>query len=191
MTTPAVPIGGDPLAGTLVRLRELRDEDIPTLCAWWSDPVVSTYQRAVAQHAPRAESLADMFRGWSDDTATGFAQCVTLLDDGDLVGHLGIHSATVKDRCGTLGIMMGPAYQDRGYGTDALRVAIRYAFTELGLHRIGLEAFGYNERAIAVYRKLGFVEEGRRRESLYRAGEWHDEVLMGLLRAEWWQAATG
>jgi RimJ/RimL family protein N-acetyltransferase len=60
----------------------------------------------------------------------------------------------------------------------------------LGLHRIQLTVAGFNERAIHTYAKVGFVEEGRDREAVFRAGEWHDQVRMGILSREWRAAAT-
>lgn len=62
---------------------------------------------------------------------------------------------------------------------------VRYGFEEMGLNRIGLGVWAYNDRAIATYRKIGFVDEGRRRQVVFHAGRFHDEVLMSLLRSEW------
>ena len=61
---------------------------------------------------------------------------------------------------------------------------LRYGFGELGLHRIELSVTGYNLRAIATYRRAGFVEEGRRRSAIFRSGAWHDEVRMAILACE-------
>lgn len=181
----AVPIGSDPLAGRLVRLRELRDDDLPTLTGWWSDPAVATYQNSGPVHPRPQPSVADMLKKWSSNDGNDVALVVTTMDGDEVAGHAALHSIGLKDRCASLGIMMGPAFQRRGLGTDATRVLLRYGFTELGLHRVQLEVFSYNARAIASYRKAGFVEEGRRRQSLFRSGQWHDEVLMSLLRCEW------
>lgn len=60
-----------------------------------------------------------------------------------------------------------------------------YAFLELNLHRISLRVFSLNERAIHIYNKIGFVQEGVVRESLYRSGKWHDIIIMGILKREY------
>jgi RimJ/RimL family protein N-acetyltransferase len=73
----------------------------------------------------------------------------------------------------------------KGYGTDATRALLRYAFEEANLHRIELEVFAFNPRAIRVYEKCGFKLEGVRKQALYREGEWHDEHIMAILRDEW------
>jgi RimJ/RimL family protein N-acetyltransferase len=66
-------------------------------------------------------------------------------------------------------------------------LALRFAFDELNLHRLQLTAFSYNERAVALYEKLGFRQEGVFREFLQRDGRRHDMILFGLLRHEWEQ----
>jgi RimJ/RimL family protein N-acetyltransferase len=67
---------------------------------------------------------------------------------------------------------------------------VRYGFQELGLNRIELGVWAFNDRAIAAYRKVGFVEEGRRRQMTFHAGQFHDEVLMSILRSEWDEASA-
>ena len=85
-----------------------------------------------------------------------------------------------------LGIAIGErADWGQGYGSDAMRLILRYAFDELNLYRVSLTVFEYNERAIHTYRKLGFRDEGRQRQRLQRYGRWWDMLFMGLLRDEW------
>jgi RimJ/RimL family protein N-acetyltransferase len=76
-------------------------------------------------------------------------------------------------------------YWSKGYGTDAIRTLMRFAFERMNLNRVELSTFDFNERAQACYRKCGFVEEGRRREDRYIDGEYHDLIVMGILRYEW------
>lgn len=66
-----------------------------------------------------------------------------------------------------------------------MRLALRFAFMELNLHRVTLDVFEYNPRAIRSYEKAGFREEGRRRQLLLRNGRRWDEIEMGILREEW------
>jgi RimJ/RimL family protein N-acetyltransferase len=90
------------------------------------------------------------------------------------------------NRCADLRISL--FYEDdfgRGYGTEALRLVLDYAFNTLKLHRVGLDVFDYNARAIHVYEKLGFRREGVLRDALYYDGAFHDSVLMSILEDEW------
>jgi RimJ/RimL family protein N-acetyltransferase len=76
-------------------------------------------------------------------------------------------------------------YWGKGYGTDALRVLLRYAFDELNLHRVSLSVLEGNERAMRSYQKCGFRYEGRQRQVWAYDGRRWDEIYMGLLRDEW------
>ena len=60
-----------------------------------------------------------------------------------------------------------------------------HAFGTLGLHRIALFVFEFNERAIRTYKRCGFVVEGRSRESIFRDGQWWDEIAMSVLESDW------
>ena len=86
---------------------------------------------------------------WSanDKDELGFA-IETLEDPPVLVGHIGLWGATPKDRCATLGIALGREYTGRGYGSDAMRVIVDYAFRELGLHRLQLSVAPFNQAGI-------------------------------------------
>ncbi|MFS0687938.1 GNAT family protein [Sporosarcina sp. 179-K 8C2 HS] len=73
-------------------------------------------------------------------------------------------------------------YWNKGFGREAFQLLLDFAFDELNLHKVYLRVFSYNERAIKLYQKLGFSEDGRLTEQLYRNGSWHDVILMGLLK---------
>ncbi len=84
--------------------------------------------------------------------------------------RLGIGSA--EDRC-------------RGLGSQALRLLLRFAFAELNLYRVSAMIPEYNEGALRLFQKFGFVEEVRRRQALERDGRRWDLLLLGQLRSEW------
>ncbi len=73
----------------------------------------------------------------------------------------------------------------QGYGTEATSLMVEHAFERLGLHRIALSVFAFNERAIRSYRKVGFVVEGRAREAILRDGRYWDEIQMSILEDDW------
>ena len=72
----------------------------------------------------------------------------------------------------------------RGYGTEATTLMLQHAFGALGLHRVALTVFEFNERAIRHAERVGFVREGVRRRAYRRHGDWVDGVLFGLLRED-------
>ena len=113
----------------------------------------------------------------------GFA--VAPIEGDGFLGHVTLWGAVVPARIATAAIIMGPSYTSKGFGTDALGVLIRYGFQELALNKIEISAWAFNTRALASYRKLGFKQEGVRRAAAFFAGEFHDDVRMGLLHHEW------
>jgi RimJ/RimL family protein N-acetyltransferase len=177
--------GESVLTGEKVRLRGVLDDDLPTLARWEMDPGrMTTLTNRVA---PSSEAAAkERIAKWcaNDNSELGFA-IETLDGAGELVGNLGLFGMNAKDRCATIGIALGREYLGRGYGSDAMRVIVDYGFRELGLHRLQLSVAPFNPAGIRAYEKAGFVEEGRRRETVMHDGRWYDEVLMSVLDHEW------
>ncbi|MEV7995103.1 GNAT family protein [Streptomyces sp. NPDC086077] len=110
---------------------------------------------------------------------------VTDRDTGEVVGEVVLNEWDPHTRSCNFRTLIGPRGRGRGLGTEATRLVVGHGFERLGLHRVHLEAYGDNERALRVYRKVGFVVEGVRRESALRDGKWVDEVLMAVLDREW------
>lgn len=181
----AFAYGDSILVGERVRLRGLREDDLPTLAKWEMDP--GRMATSSGWVVPPSEAAAkDRIAKWctNDKDDLGFA-IETLDDPPMLVGNIGLFGARPKDRCATVAIALGREHIGRGYGTDAMHVIIDYGFREMGLHRIQLEVVPFNPAAIRAYAKAGFVEEGRRRDSFWHDGQWYDEVMMSVLDHEW------
>jgi RimJ/RimL family protein N-acetyltransferase len=91
------------------------------------------------------------------------------------------------NRNALVGADVVPALRHQGYATEMFDYVLRYLFDQCGLHRVALSTLDDNAPALALYRKLGFVEEGRERQAIFREGAFRDLVVMGLLAAEWRQ----
>ncbi len=106
--------------------------------------------------------------------------------DGDkLIGFVDLSGATAHGDT-FVGIGIGERdYWGRGYGTEAMKLVLRFAFLELGLHRVSLDVFEYNPRGVKSYEKAGFRHEGRAREMILRDGKRFDVLFMGVLREDW------
>jgi RimJ/RimL family protein N-acetyltransferase len=173
------------LAGERVRLRGVREDDLPALAKWEMDPGrMATLSNWVVppSEAAAKERIAKWSANQQDDVSFAIE---TLGDPPVLAGNIGLWGARPKDRCATLGIALGREHIGRGYGTDAVRVIVGYGFREMGLHRIQLTVAPFNPAGIRAYEKAGFAEEGRLRESVLHDGRWYDEVLMSILDHEW------
>lgn len=84
-----------------------------------------------------------------------------------------------------MGIDIVQPYQGKGYGSEAIRWLLRFAFLTAGLHRVGISAFAWNTGAIRLYEKLGFKREGIQRDFMWFNGRWWDGINFSMLEDEW------
>jgi RimJ/RimL family protein N-acetyltransferase len=84
-----------------------------------------------------------------------------------------------------LGVIIAAPYRGKGYGSEAINWAVDWAFEFAGLHRVTVIAVGFNNGALRLYERLGFVKEGVQRESVWFHGQWWDEILYGMLDSDW------
>jgi RimJ/RimL family protein N-acetyltransferase len=172
------------LEGRLVRLRAMEATDVERAYTWINDREVTRFlmARYPLSHADEEKWLtqASLDNGFANDVRLAIET-----KEGVHIGNTGLHRISPEDRHASLGIMIGDkSYWSNGYGTDATLTLLCFAFHQMNLHRVDLGVFEFNERAIACYRKCGFVEEGRRREAYYQDGRYWDIVSMSVLRRE-------
>jgi RimJ/RimL family protein N-acetyltransferase len=178
----------DLFQGRLVRLKAVEPESMAEAFSRWSQD--TEYWRLMAGE-PAQPMAVKSTRAWLEDELyqdpPAFIMfAIHSLEDDRLIGEIGFEDDDLPAGETFLSVGIGEReYWGKGYGTDALMVILRYAFTELNLERVSLTVSEYNPRAIQSYRKAGFVEEGRLRGSERRGGRRYDTVYMGLLRAEW------
>jgi [ribosomal protein S5]-alanine N-acetyltransferase len=111
--------------------------------------------------------------------------------EGAFVGTARLHSVEKTDRRAAFAIgILSRDHLGRGLGTEATCLVLEHAFEILGLHRVSVRVLSFNERALACYRRCGFVEEGRERESAFFEGGWYDDVIMGVLADEYRRPAA-
>lgn len=116
---------------------------------------------------------------------------IRTLSDDKLIGFMGLWLDLIHAEA-WVGIGIGEReYWSKGYGTDAMKLAVQFAFMELGLQRVSLGLFDYNPRALRAYEKAGFRLEGRTRQDMLREGKRTDSLWMGILRDEWLQMQGG
>lgn len=101
------------------------------------------------------------------------------------LGWGGMPATQAQHRCVGVSISLAAPYQDKGYGGEAINWVVDWAFRFGGYHRVNIGTVGYNERAQHLYRRLGFIEEGRSRESHWHDRKWYDGISYGMLEHEW------
>jgi RimJ/RimL family protein N-acetyltransferase len=105
--------------------------------------------------------------------------------DGERAGSLGFRLVNERNSIVEAGrFAVAPEFRRRGVGDEAARLFQRHLLVELDMHRIELQIYGFNDRAIAQAERTGYVREGVKRRAYLKDGEWQDAVLFGLLRDE-------
>ncbi len=176
--------------GERIRLRAAEREDIPTFVRWFNDPEVRQY---LLMYEPMSRAQEERWFERRLDARDDYLFCVEAAKgDGWVhIGNCGLHQIDWRNRHAVFGIALGEkAYWGQGYGTDAVRTMLRFAFEVLNLHRVELEVYDYNKRAQRCYEKAGFRREGTRREARYHDGRYYDSHLMAVLRDEFEAATT-
>ena len=108
-------------------------------------------------------------------------------EKSEIIGYIGLGSPgdTARHQCATIMISIASPYQSRGYGSEAINWIVDWGFTYQNLHRIAIETVSFNERAVALYQKLGFKIEGRKRDAILYGGKRYDTIDMSMLVHEW------
>jgi RimJ/RimL family protein N-acetyltransferase len=169
-----------PLEGRLVRLRALEEDDLAPINRLLWQPEVSAH---IAMSWP--EPIAGT-RAWWERTRASEDEAPFAIEtlDGQLIGNCSLREIDLKTRQANLGIFVGQAFWNRGYGTDAVRTLCRFAVEEMNLQRVELHVYANNPRARRAYEKVGFKEEGRLRRGHFAGGSYVDVIVMGLLAEE-------
>lgn len=184
MNTPNGNISqADVFQGKLVRLAVFDPEKDADLFVQWNRD--SEYSRLLSA-GPANQWTPKQIKEWVEKEKDAFPFVIRTLSDDRAIGNIELDGIDWSARHGWVGIGVGEReFWGKGYGTDAMKILLRYAFEELNLNRVNLTVFEYNERAQKSYLKCGFVEEGRTRKSMLREGRRWDIIYMGILRDEW------
>ncbi len=103
----------------------------------------------------------------------------------DYIGQIDIMNINWVSRSGTLGIVIADKdFHNRGIGTEATNLFLRYVFERANLHKVELDVHEFNSSGINCYKKCGFIQEGVIRESIYRDGKYYNTIKMGILKRE-------
>jgi RimJ/RimL family protein N-acetyltransferase len=166
------------IAGDLVILRALEEEDLERCYRWMNDPMIvrtlkSRYPMPFHQEAKWLEAAVD---------ATGERHfAVERREDREHIGNASIHDIDWVSRTAAFGLFIGePAAWNRGFGSDAIKTLVRFAFEEMNLRKLKVSVFDYNDRAKHVLLQAGFVQEAKLVEEFYREGTYHDLVILSI-----------
>ena len=168
-----------------MRLRRAEPDDVPFLVELLAHDEVEPFLAAVRPRDPEGV-LAEVER--SQREPSDFGRFVIEVHDGAewlRAGLMGFELRNRRSRIASLGgLAVHPTFRGRQLANGAARLLQRHLLLDLGYHRLELEIYGFNERAIRHAERAGFVREGVKRKAYWRHGEWVDGVLFGLVRED-------
>ena len=167
----------------LVSIRPITEADTDKIVKWRNAP--SVMEHFIYRTPLTAEAHLNWFR---NRVQTGDVAQFIIIDDeaGQEVGSVYLRDIDMQNKKCEYGIFIGEeSCRGKGIGSAAAKLALDYAFGELGLNRVFLRVFADNPRAIKSYENAGFRIEGTFREDVLIDGKGYDMVFMGILREEW------
>lgn len=171
------------LVGERIYLSPMNVEDAEIYVKWLNDFAVTdgigTSNRVVSLEGERE---------WLSQNSSQSQFAIIRAEDDKLIGNCGIQAIDQSRQCAEVGLFIGDEEnRNKGYGQDVLNTLLNYGFNYLNLNNIMLKVFSFNVGAISCYKKVGFKEIGRRRQSYYLKGKFYDDVYMDILREEFQQ----
>lgn len=176
------------LEGRRVRLRSFDLSDLDEIMKYWNKMelrrLLGSVDRGPVARSEEEEWIKSTWKLRQERKAYTFA--IETITDTKLIGGTGLFNTDWTSRSAEAGISIyNPKYWGKGYGVESLNLILSFAFQDLNLNRVGLEVFDFNRRAHKCYLKVGFKEMGKKREARFIEGQYHDSILMDILRGEW------
>lgn len=172
------------IRGNISGLRAIEERDLGTLLGWRNEPRLRRYFREYRElNSTQQRSWFDS-RVNNDPSTRMFA--IESLADGRLLGACGLCYIDWVNRTADFSIYIGAdsLYIDSVFAPDAAITMIGYGFDELGLNRLWAEIYGFDQPKAAFLEKLGFMLEGRHRQTHWAEGGWHDSLFLSLLATD-------
>ncbi len=170
------------IEGEIIFLRLLQKKDVEDFSEWYRDEQVTRFVGMNPLSQDRANALFNYLL--TDPNGTYFG--IIKKGDEKIIGYVFLARILKKHRIAReFGIIIGQKYVwGLGYGSEATKLILEYGFNQLQLHRIELLVLDFNERALNMYRKLGFIEEGIQREARIVDDKWHNVIMMSMLEQD-------
>ena len=169
------------LVGDRIYLSPRNTEDLEKFTEWMNDFQITDY----TGRSGMLVTLDSEKKYLEENSSPQATFVIVTLDKNEMIGTVGLERINNIHRTATLGIFIGnKEYWNNSYGTEAIRLILDYGFNYMNLHSVKLELMSFNERALKCYKKCGFKEAGRIRESRYINGKYYDTIFMDILKSE-------
>ncbi len=166
------------IEGERIYLSPISIDDAETYVKWLNDVKINQYLSCNNSFF----SLTGEREFLEKESSKEFMFAIVKQDNDELIGNVGLDGVDYKCGIATLGIFIGEQENlSKGYGSEAIKLLLDFAFNELRLHNIMLTVYDMNERAQKAYKKCGFKEFGRRHEARFHDGKYHDIIYMEVI----------
>lgn len=155
--------------------------EVDIMTKWMNEDQDIAYYNGFYGSLLGKEKVADKMNQWNEGP---YSFSIVSLEHNKFMGHISLFGMDGHELYATMGIYLGKEFRGKGYGKEAMNLLIDYAFNVQRYKAIHLEVFSYNKKAIEVYKKMGFVECGRWHQARYHLGEYHDIIMMELLKEQ-------
>ncbi len=169
----------------MLKIRKIRKSDAEAIAKNINDKEL--IRRLANPHIPYPYKLSDArsfiaraIWGWKKGTQYVFSIEV----DGEFIGLIDLHDVDKRNKKAEVGAWIGRKYWGKGYGTEALRQILKFAFDKLKLHKVTGIAFEWNIASRRIMEKVGFKYEGTLRDDYRIGNKWHNNVVYSILRDE-------
>ena len=177
----------------MYRAIENNEKDTAFVFGLSADPTNVGMSAPFLLRPPTTKSVQDFMGSFLNGPATLFSalMCLPPMSEGDQPTPIGLINlcralpGAEHHRNAIVGLGIVEDSRGKGYGKEAINFILDFAFRQANLHRVGIKVFSYNHVALDLYKKLGFVEEGRERENHYFDCQYHDTILLSMLDHEW------
>ena len=173
------------LKGNKLKLTYLRDEDIEAFTHWYED---TKFLRLYSSEPSIPKSPTEITKIFDEvkNSPTSIGLAIRDILSNEIIGYLELDGISYNNGTSWISIAIGDSKNwGKGYGTEAMNLALDFAFNELNLHKLQLTVFEYNLAAIRLYENLGFKREGSYRDYIYRDSKRFDMYLYGMLKSEY------
>lgn len=172
------------LSGENIYLSPIDSEDYELFCKWYNTKSIAECSGMIAKLVGKNAQKQSLEYMSKND----FNFSVIERKDNCLIGFGSIFDIRREDRSAEIGIMIGEEEkQNKGYGKEIGHLLIEYCFDVLNLNSIYAKIASFNQRSISLCKKLGFIESGKRRQAWYNDGKYYDEIIVDMLRDEYYE----
>ena len=177
------------LTGKRIILRAPEREDLKSFHKWQNDEEIMMLARSMPDHVKSMVSIeAEMEKDLKGEDPEVRRYMIQEKSSGKAIGWSSIrfHTWARRYHNADVGLCIGEKDKwGKGYGTEVTKLLLEEAFEQLNLHKVGWWTFAENKASIALAKKLGFKEEGRLQEQIFFNNQFHDSVVLGLLKSQY------